>query len=249
MFDLTVIKSSINGRFYEDEDGNVYPSVTNKLDSVVPKGERFINWALNQDSKEKADEYKNQRAEEGSNVHEACEKLAKGQSVNLKNFTNNSIERIQGFENFWNKKNPTIIDLEFALKSDEFNYAGTADMLAKIPSEDAEYQLIDIKTSSGIYLSHKIQLMSYMQALEENGILTSEQTSLHILHLKHRTKKGYHLKEIEYVPEMVELFHRLYNHEYFERGDMEPVFPKSYPEDIKLDKDNGRFEGEEELPF
>lgn len=249
MFNLETIKSSVNGRFYEDKNGNRYPSVTNKLDKVVPKGEFFINWAFKQNSKKEADEYKEKRAQEGTNVHESCEKLAKGKSVDMSDFSNKTIKMIQGFENFWNKKNPTIIDLEFALKSDKYKYAGTADMLAKVPSEDADYSLIDIKTSSGIYLSHKLQLMFYLQALDENGILSSDETSIHILHLKDKTKKGYHLKEIEYFPELVELFNRIYNHEYFDRGDMEPKFPKKLPKEIKLDEDQGKFEGEEELTF
>ena len=249
MFDLEIIDSSINGRFYEDQDGNIYPSVTTKTDKVVPKGKRFFNWALNQRSKKEADEYKDKRAQQGSNVHEACEELASGSEVDLTNFANRSKKMIQGYQNFWDKKNPTIIDLEFSLKSDKYIYAGTADLLAKIPSEDAEYQLIDLKTSSSIYLNHKVQLMMYMQALDEHDIVSLDQASIHILHLKERTNKGYHLKEIEYVPEMVEIFNRLYNHDYFDRADMEPKFPKSYPDSVKLDEDKGKFAGEEELPF
>lgn len=247
MFDLTIIDDTRNGRFYKDTDENYYPSVTNKLGKVVPKGEALMNWAFKQNSKKDAEEYRDQRAEEGNNVHKACERLAKGNKVNMSNFTKNSVQRIQGFKKFWKKKQPEIINLEFMLKSDKHLYAGTADMLAKIPSEDAKYALIDIKTSRRIYLNHKVQIMMYMQALEEHDIVSSEETKLYALHLKHRTKKGYHLKEIEYVPEMVEYFNEVYNHEFFDKGDLEPKFYKSLPDEIQIDpeEDGGSFESGE----
>lgn len=244
MFDLTIHDGAKNGRFYEDEDGNFYPSVTNKTDKVIPTGQGLMNWAFQQNSKEEAEKYRQKRTKEGTRVHKACENLAKGHNVDLSDMSRNSVKRVQGFKKFWRKHQPSIIKLEFMLKSDTYTYAGTADMLAKLPKEDSEFALIDIKTSKSIYLSHKVQLMMYMQALEEHDIVSSDETNLYALHLKHRTKKGYHLKEIEYIPEIVEHFNKIYNHDFFDNGDLEPRFPKSLPDEIYIDEneDGGEFE-------
>lgn len=244
MFDLTIVDDTQNGRFYKDENGNYYPSVTNKTSTVVPKGDAFINWAFRQNSQEEAEEYRDKKGRQGTKVHKICESLAKGHKVDLSELNHNSVKKVQGYKNFWQKKQPKVIKLEFMIKSDKYKYAGTADMLAKIPDEGKEYNLVDLKTSSGLYLNHKLQIMMYMYALEEHNILDGENTSLHLLHLKHRTNKGYHLKEIEYDKELVHHFNKIYNHEMFKQGDLEPRFNEKLPREMEIEQeeDGGEFE-------
>ena len=244
MFDLTILDDTRNGRFYKDENGNYYPSVTNKTSTVVPKGQGFINWAFRQNSKEEAERYRDEKGDQGTRVHQICESLAKGNEVDLSSLNHNSVKKVQGYKKFWKKKQPKVIKLEFMVKSDKYKYAGTADMLAKLPDEDKEYSLIDLKTSSGLYLSHKLQVMMYLYGLEEHNILDGSNTSLHLLHLKHRTNKGYHLKEIEYDKSLVHHFNEIYNHDMFKQGDTEPLFKEKLPRELRIDEDEdgGEFE-------
>ncbi len=237
MIDLECIDNAKNGRFYKDEDGNYYPSVTTKLGKVVTKGEGLMRWYAKQDSYQDAQDYMNQRGQEGTNVHEACESLLYGGVVETDGLRDNSIRRIQGFINFWQNYYPKVYNTEFVVRSKEWKYAGRVDLLLGIEETDTDFALVDIKTSKGIYESHKLQLMFYLYALEEMGVTNADNTTLYVLLLKHRTKKGYQLKEIDYYPEMVVNKNQEYNHEFSERCDMRPKFKEELPKRFQLDPD------------
>ena len=60
--------------------------------------------------------------------------------------------------------NVEYLESELRLISEEYQYGGTADCIAKV---DGETVLIDFKTSNGVYAEHLIQLAAYKNVIEE----------------------------------------------------------------------------------
>ena len=178
-------------------EGDDYYSVTSKLGDTVKKGEQFYRYLASADSYEDTQKTMKKAGKRGTKVHDYCEKLAKGEDIDMTGEPEDVISMVQGFKNWCDEYDPTIIDTEFVVFCEEFRYAGRVDLMAEI---DGKRHLIDHKTSSGIYDKHKVQLMFYRYGLEEGGVGVDE---LNILHLKENTKKGYCFKSIDYWPEMV----------------------------------------------
>jgi len=212
-----------NGRFYTDGD-NYYPSVTSVIDKVLAKGYYFKKWLGDANSFQEAEEYKNEKAEKGTKVHGYCERLTEGEEIDVSEDSKEVVKKTQGFIKFYDAKDPTVLDTEFQVAHKNLRYAGTADLMASI---DDELWLIDIKTSSNIYNSHKLQLSFYQKAID------SDIDHQGILWLKDRTKKGYQLKEIDYRPELVTAAMNLYTWV----GDMKPRKEEKLPKSLKLGGD------------
>jgi len=212
-----------NGRFYTDGD-HYYPSVTTIIDKILAKGYYFKKWLGNANSFQEAEDYKNEKADKGTKVHEYCERLTAGEEIDVSGDSKEVIKKTQGFIKFYNAKKPTVLDTEFQVVNKLLRYAGTADLMASI---DDELWLLDIKTSSNIYNSHKLQLSFYQKAID------SEIDHQGIVWLKDRTKKGYQLKEIDYNPELVTAVFNIYEW----MGDMSPMREEKLPKSLKLEDD------------
>ncbi len=219
-----------NGRFYI-RDGEYYPSVTTILDKVLAKGYYFKRWLGNQPSFKEAEEYKNEKAEKGTKIHEYCDRLARGETIDVSGDSKEVVKKTKGYVNFHKQNDVEVIDTEFQVYHPQYKYAGTADLLARV---DGEEWLIDIKTSSNIYDSHKLQLVMYNRAIERTNLKSDLDFPMKtgILLLKDRTKKGYQLKEVEYKPWLVHAIVDLYKF----RGDMEPEEEEKLPEELALDE-------------
>uniref|UniRef100_A0A6M3KWX5 PD-(D/E)XK endonuclease-like domain-containing protein n=1 Tax=viral metagenome TaxID=1070528 RepID=A0A6M3KWX5_9ZZZZ len=61
-----------------------------------------------------------------------------------------------------------VVCVEEELVSEEWQYGGTIDLGAVIGQTDAGITMSDLKTSKGIYLTHKIQLAAYGKLWSEN---------------------------------------------------------------------------------
>lgn len=219
-----------NGRFYTDGE-NYYPSVTTIIDKVVAKGYYFRRWLGDSNSFQAAEDYKNEKAEKGTKVHKYCERLAKGEEIDVGEDSKEVVKKTQGYLNFHKQEDVRVIDTEFQVVQRNLRYAGTADIWAVV---NGETWLIDIKTSSNIYNSHKLQLSFYNRAVEDSLSAPSKTSAdkQGILWLKDRTKKGYQLKEIPYEPELVTSTMSLYEFV----GDMSPQRKEKLPEKLKLDE-------------
>ena len=99
----------------------------------------------------------------GSIVHELIELWLKGEKVVLpKNPVH--LECFRKFQTFWKKNKLKPVDLEKILYSKR-GFAGTLDIVAKDPK--GRIWLIDVKTSSGFFISMVYQLHGYKLAYEE----------------------------------------------------------------------------------
>jgi len=182
---------------------------------------------------------------EGTQVHEAAEALVKGEEVSWMDDYGNAKysqlvwEMILKFHNFWSTHKPELISTEDFVWSDEYKYAGTADLVVKMNNET---WLLDIKTSNSIHKSYDLQLASYAKALEESKNIKIERTG--IIWLKAHSRgpskqknviqgKGWKLLQIDEIDKNFELFKMIYELYKLENPVTEPIY-NSYPTTLKL---------------
>jgi len=142
-----------------------------------------------------------QAKEFGSLVHNSIERLLLGDTINLealsstmpfykKDFKKHMMSFYDWFHAF--KPDLNSIKTEQVVGSKKYKFGGTVDLYCK---KDGKAWIIDFKTSSGIYLSHKMQLAAYKIAYEEYTGKKIDKVA--ILRTGSRHKAGYEFKEIE----------------------------------------------------
>lgn len=232
----------LDRRVYKRSEGVYYPSVTTIL-QYMPKNKFFESWL--KDVGHNADLIMRKAGKEGTQVHEACEKLAKGEEVTwMDNYGNAKYsqlvwEMILKFYDFWKTYKPELISTEDFVWSDEHKYAGTADLVVKL---DGQIWLIDLKTSNSLHKSYDLQLASYAKALKECKDITIERTGVLWLkaHCRGASKKkgvyqgnGWQIKVVDEIDHNFELFQMIYKLYSLENPTTEPIY-NSYPTTLKL---------------
>ena len=165
-------------RFYQRKAKTFYPSVTYVL-SYFPKGKFFENWM--KDVGHNSDIIARKAADEGTETHEAIEKFLNGEELvwidEYGKAKYNLIvwQMILRFADFWNTVKPRLIATEQHIFSDEYQYAGTIDLVVEI---DGKIWLLDIKTSNSLHTSYDLQLAAYAQAWNENFDTPIENTGI-----------------------------------------------------------------------
>lgn len=232
----------LDRRVYKRSEGVYYPSVTTIL-QYMPKNKFFETWM--KDVGHNADLIMRKAGKEGTQVHEAAEKLVKGEEVEwMDNYGNAKYsqvvwEMILKFAEFWRTHKPELISSEQFVWSDKHKYAGTADIVCKMYGE---VWLIDLKTSNSIHKSYDLQLASYAKGLEESRDIKIERTG--ILWLKANSRgpskqknviqgKGWKLLQIDEIDKNFELFKLIYKLYELENPNTEPIY-NSYPTTIKV---------------
>ena len=232
----------LDRRVYKRGEGVYYPSVTTIL-QYMPKNKFFESWL--KDVGHNADLIMRKAGKEGTQVHEACEKLVKGEEVSwMDNYGNAKYsqlvwEMILKFADFWRTHKPELISTEDFVWSDEHKYAGTADLVVKL---DGQVWLLDLKTSNSLHKSYDLQLASYAKALKECKDIEIERTG--ILWLKANTRtaskkqgvyqgSGWQIKVVDEIDHNFELFQMIYKLYSLENPTTEPIY-NSYPTILKL---------------
>ena len=168
----------LDRRVYKRGEGVYYPSVTTIL-QYMPKNKFFESWL--KDVGHNADLIMRRAGKQGTQVHEACEKLILGEEVSWMDDYGNAKysqivwEMILKFHDFWTTYKPELISAEEFVWSDEHKFAGTADIVCKM---NDEVWLIDLKTSNSIHKSYDLQLASYAKGLEESRGVKIERTGI-----------------------------------------------------------------------
>ena len=160
---------------YKLKDGTLVPGVTtiiNQLDKPA-----LVDWAwkLGKEGKDWKTE-RDSAGDIGTLVHEKIMSEWTGEPFDLADYTS---EQIQLIEKCYLKfdmwacdqfmKEPILI--EAPLVSEYYGFGGTPDIYAEV---NGKHRLIDIKTSSGIYESHWLQLAAYGILLKVNGYKVDE---------------------------------------------------------------------------
>lgn len=188
LYQPVIVRKEIDDSHYYFVNDVYVPGVTTILHETLPTPAALRKW-IGDVGNEKAQEKLESAGDRGTKIHNACEQLLKGQSVNLwQEFPSYTDKKcIIAFINWANEFKPEIRDhkfIEFTLAS-EYGYAGTMDLFCYI---DGEPWIVDFKTSSGVYDSFKLQLVAYRQAFYE---MTGIMAKMGILHLNFRTKLGW----------------------------------------------------------
>ena len=154
-----------DSRYYR-RNGDYYPSITYVL-SCYPKGKFFQDWLKKVGYS--ADYIVRKAADEGTQVHEMCEDYLNGKELNfLENgipmYDPNVWQMFLRFVDFWEEYNPTLLEAEVHLFSDELKVAGTCDLVCEI---DGELWIIDFKTSNHLQTTYDLQTAVYAKCYEE----------------------------------------------------------------------------------
>ena len=193
---LTQIKNNqitfTDGRFYIDDDGKYYPSVTTLLEAY-PKPYQLIQWM--KDVGSKSDEIRDAAGKRGSAVHQITDDYDNGMQIDLLGESGQprySMEEWAMFEkyvDFTTRFSPSWDFIEQQVICPELQLAGTIDRIGVI---DGKKYLVDIKTSNGIYNSYWLQLAAYRQAVFVNMGIEVDGVAILWLNAKTRTngKKG-----------------------------------------------------------
>ena len=232
----------LDRRVYKRSEGVYYPSVTTIL-QYMPKNKFFESWL--KDVGHNADLIMRRAGKEGTQVHEAAEALVLGEEVSWMDDYGNAKysqivwEMILKFYEFWNTHKPELISAEDFVYSDEYKYAGTADLVVKM---DGETWLLDIKTSNSLHKSYDLQLASYAKALEESKGIKIDRTG--IIWLKAQSRgpskkegvyqgKGWKIKIVDEIDYNFDLFKTIYKLYSLENPTVEPIY-NSYPTTLKI---------------
>lgn len=199
--DITQETHKDGTRFYE-KDGNKYPSVTTIL-NIYPKPEYFWRWKFTNPD---ADTIFKEAGKYGSEVHKIIESFIKEKDfdyIDLEEKEKKSIFMfMEWFKKLEEENDVEIISCEKMVINHEHKYAGTIDIILKI---DNQLWIIDIKTSKGIWNTHKLQLSAYKHAMEEYkgsshgyGKPNTDNYKLGIIHINHN-QDSYEFKEVDDV--------------------------------------------------
>ena len=158
-----------DARYYR-RNGKYYPSITYVL-SCYPKGKHFQDWLKKVGFS--ADWIVKKAAEEGTQVHEMIEEYLNGKELNFLNngtpvYNPDVWQMFLKFVDFWEEYNPTLIEAEVHLFSDEIKVAGTCDLVCEIEVNGKnEMWIIDFKTSNNLQITHDLHGAIYAKCYEE----------------------------------------------------------------------------------
>jgi hypothetical protein len=159
-----------DSRYYR-RNGKYYPSVTHVL-NAYPKGKYFEDWLKKVGYS--AEWIVKKAAEEGTLVHEMIEDWLNGKEIKFLYDDGNPRMPIHvwqmflRFVDFWETYNPTLIEAEVHLFSDEIQVAGTCDLVCEIEIDGKmERWIIDFKTSNHLQTTYDLQSAVYAQCYEE----------------------------------------------------------------------------------
>lgn len=177
------------------------PSVT-WICGFYPKGIAFYKWLADKGWNE-AEAIKQAAGDKGSKVHLAIEDLIDGKEIAMdakymnkstgqeEELTLEEYDCLISFVSWFNVVKPKVIQKEIVVWNDEYNYAGTVDLIAEIENE---IWVIDFKTGQYVWPEHELQLSAYKHAVDP----FKKSPKLAILQLGYRrNKNGYKFTEIE----------------------------------------------------
>lgn len=180
-------------------DGDIwFPGLTYILNHY-PKGFGYVQW-LKQVGMN-ADKILDEASDRGSNIHDACEKIANGDKVIAETYEWDEWQQICRYADFLKQVAPQYEQVEVSLCSPKLGYGGTLDIVAWI---DEELWLIDIKTGNNIWRPAYLQLAGYKRLWDEAHENKINRAGILWLNAKTRGERegkiqgqGWQLKEAE----------------------------------------------------
>jgi hypothetical protein len=159
-----------DSRYYQ-RNGEYYPSITYVL-GTYPKGKYFEDWLKKVGYA--SEHIVRKAASEGTETHEMIEDYLNGKELNFLSasgypqYTPLVWQMFLRFVDFWEEYNPTLVEAEVHLFSDELRVAGTCDMVCEIEIDGkTELWIIDFKTSNHLQTTYDLQTAVYAKCYEE----------------------------------------------------------------------------------
>ena len=170
-------------------DGGQVPSVTDIIGSNLGWNKAaLIAWANKMSSAgQDPDKIRDQAAGIGNITHAMIEEFLVEKTFDRDEYPPLDVKiaelAFQGFLEWFESTSILVHSVESALTHDVWYYGGTLDLKCSI---DGDLYVIDFKTSTGIYLEHKVQLAAYRELVLHNSKV---RPLCGILHLSKRTGK------------------------------------------------------------
>ena len=159
-----------DSRYYQ-RNGEYYPSITYVL-GTYPKGKFFEDWLKKVGYA--SEHIVRKAASQGTETHEMIEDYLNGKELNFLSKSGHPQydtfvwQMFLRFVDFWEEYNPTLIEAEVHLFSDELKVAGTCDMVCEIEIDGkTELWIIDFKTSNHLQTTYDLQTSVYAKCYEE----------------------------------------------------------------------------------
>lgn len=155
-----------------------------------------------------ATEERDAAAELGNLVHAAALMGAVAEDVD-----EDTAQYLRQYQSFLDDSKVEVIAVEKQVFNLDLGYAGTFDLLARFPNGDV--YVIDIKTSSGTYVDHALQLVGYAMAefVGEDDVVDERLTPLLLgatgMALLHLRPDGWTFQRIEITPALFTAFRGL----------------------------------------
>lgn len=229
----------LDQRFYRRNE-EYYPSVSSIL-NYFPKNQFFHSWL--KDVGHNSEIIAQKAAWEGTQVHNAIEHFLNGNELSWIDEDGNALygleiwKMILKFADFWNTHKPELIATEYHLFSDEYKFAGTADIICKM---GGRIYLLDIKTSNSIHSAYNLQLAAYAQAWNETH--NEKVVDTGIIWLKAATRgpakdkiqgSGWQLKQVGDIEYNFDMFRKIYDIYKMENPNFKPA-TQTLPTTIKI---------------
>jgi hypothetical protein len=186
------------------------PSVT-WISGHYPKGIAFYKWLADKGWDE-SQALKSAAGDKGSKIHYAISRILEGEEIRIdskivnpsteqeEELTLEECDAILSFVNWKNASKMVPVAWDRVVFSDQYNYAGSLDLLCTI---DGESWLIDFKSGQYVWPEYELQVSAYKKGIEngENEMPLGFDVSrikLGILQVGYRKNKaGYKLTELE----------------------------------------------------
>ena len=156
---------------YTLADGTVVPSATTVIGVLGLNKQALISWAARLASQGIDPlRYRDEAADAGSCAHEMVRAYWRGEEPDLSPYSEEQIRAarnsLQSFYRWAEKHTIEPVLVEQPIVSERHRFGGTPDVVAIV---DGRLELLDWKTSAGLYTEHKIQVAAYYHMLKENG--------------------------------------------------------------------------------
>lgn len=227
----TVRVTTPDERWYLHPETKEWFASSTWISSYTPSKELAI-WMAKKGWDE-AELIKQEAGARGSRTHKALEILIAGGEIkhnealtdgdgNFNELSVQEYDNIISFNDWVKETKPEFLASEKTVFNKKMKYAGTLDCIVKI---DGIVYLIDFKTSANIYLSHQVQISSYLHADDIKA------DKIAILQLGYnKNKKKFKFTELE---DKFRLFKSAYD--FWEEANKNvTVKQKDYPLTIKL---------------
>jgi len=164
-------KPALSRPIYRTSDGTRVPSVTTVIGATFAKP-GLTKWANRLGLQgEDSEAYRDQRAAEGSCVHEHIRAHLTVSDPDLEPFAPRT--RAAGVVGYlrWKREwllahDVEAVEIERPMVSERHGYGGTPDLIARV---DGRLELLDWKTSAAIYREHVVQAAAYAAMAWGNG--------------------------------------------------------------------------------